>query len=174
MRLKSVELLFGTLKSYGSQLSKELWELILKGVVLPVFDDLFSHEEEDDNRGESINIWIQSTALPALNSLIDVFSWQYEGYFILSFICYKIFIFKKKKFFIALSFALSDILNLLLRCINPKYVDLSRLGVACFYRLIIQGKNLPVKYFNSAIYINMTNIRTPLSKHYINVAVMLV
>ena len=40
VRMRALQALFGTLKSSGSGFSRPLWELIFKGVLFPIFDDV--------------------------------------------------------------------------------------------------------------------------------------
>eukprot|EP01097_Dermamoeba_algensis_P006564 TRINITY_DN4101_c0_g1_i2.p1 TRINITY_DN4101_c0_g1~~TRINITY_DN4101_c0_g1_i2.p1 ORF type:complete len:1325 (+),score=338.62 TRINITY_DN4101_c0_g1_i2:566-3976(+) len=100
--------LFSVLKSHGSLFNPGMWELIFRGVLLPIFENVgyIQTNQQDD--------WLDTTCCPALHSLVDLFS----------------------QFFTIVSFLLKDLLNLLATCILQDNERLSRMGVMCLFELI--------------------------------------
>ena len=111
IRTCAVNTLFGSLKLAGSGFDHNLWELIFKGVLFPVFDDI---RVDDASASESEKSWLKNTALVALRALIEMFSFFYD----------------------ALLFLLPDILALICRCVVQDERKLACVGVKCFTQLI--------------------------------------
>ena len=111
IRTAAVNTLFGSLKLAGSGFDRNLWELVFKGVLFPVFDDI---RVDDASASESEKSWLKNTALVALRALIEMFSFFYD----------------------ALLFLLPDILALICRCVVQDERKLACVGVTCFTQLI--------------------------------------
>ena len=149
VRMRALQALFGTLKSSGSGFSRPLWELIFKGVLFPIFDDVrhLDAPQEDGApplppklpkrkkkgaggrsaaggarpRSET-GTWLSTTCLAALGTLVDLFA----------------------NFFETLSFLLPDVLLLLERCIDQVRCSLllfALLSFGCSYILLCLYRN---------------------------------
>ena len=69
-----MQTLFHMLRLHGNMFSEELWGLIFKGVLIPIFDNV-RHAGEDD---EETDEWLQRTCFQALQQLIDLFVHFYD------------------------------------------------------------------------------------------------
>ena len=113
VRTRALQYLFDTLKAYGPAFSKEFWEVVVKGVVLPIFDDL-KPENKDSSKftnSDDMSIWLSTTLIQALRNFIDLVSLNFE----------------------ALSFLIDGVLELLSVCMTQ--------GTICFYLLEIRIVN---------------------------------
>ena len=81
------------LRTHGHLFSRRLWEIIFRGVLLPIFDTVTSLSEGD---AVEDNEWLTTTCLNALNSLVDIFS----------------------HFFSLISFLIDELFFLLVTCVS--------------------------------------------------------
>ncbi|PXF40791.1 Brefeldin A-inhibited guanine nucleotide-exchange protein 1 [Gracilariopsis chorda] len=66
--------LFKVLEEYGGQFSPDLWVLIFRGVISPVFDDVgYLSSSADRVEGAAIEQWATTTGLASMKALVDVF-----------------------------------------------------------------------------------------------------
>jgi brefeldin A-inhibited guanine nucleotide-exchange protein len=130
VRTLSLDSLFHILAEQGHLFSSGLWELIFKGVLFPIFDDVrHSHMEIISNSNVSGKVvmdsyteeWLRSTCQDALNSIVSLFS--------------------KRESFGQLQFLLSDVFQLLQNCIVHPNQLLARKGVACLKTLLSDAGN---------------------------------
>jgi len=80
VRTRGLNYLFDTLKVYGKGFSQDFWEVISKGVLFPIFDDLKmsrSDQTKFDNR-EDMSVWLSTTLIQALRNFIDLFSYHFQ------------------------------------------------------------------------------------------------
>jgi len=95
--------------------NNKLWELIFKGVLLPIFDNVSyageSHLLKEDNE------WLTTTCLSALRSFVELFTY----------------------FFNDIAFMLDDLLVLFTRCVLQENESLARIGSTCFMEMIISN-----------------------------------
>lgn len=98
VRTRALTYLFETLKIYGDSFPKDFWEVIAKGVIFPIFDDLKLSKQETTKyeNGEDMSVWISTTLIQALRHLIDLYS----------------------HFFSTLRFMTDGVLELLSRCMT--------------------------------------------------------
>mmetsp|Transcript_25861 Transcript_25861/g.43279 ORF Transcript_25861/g.43279 Transcript_25861/m.43279 type:complete len:1714 (+) Transcript_25861:76-5217(+) len=110
VRARALEVLFGTVRTHGSMFHQQLWELIFRGVLIPIFDDVrhTTKAVKEDNE------WLKTTCFAALQSLTELFS----------------------VFFDTLEFLLNEILDLLKSCITQESEGLARIGVTCLSQLV--------------------------------------
>jgi len=113
VRTSALRTLFHILSDYGQKFSVGFWQLIFRGVLLPIFDNV-RYASGGDLLHED-NEWLTTTCLLALNSLIGLFS----------------------DFFGLISFLLCDLLNLLVSCILSENESLARIGVTCFLQMVM-------------------------------------
>ena len=107
VRTKALQVLFDVLKAYGEQFSEDLWGLLFRGVLFPMFDDV-THSDEPDNE------WLKSTALNALRALVDLYV-QYAA---------------------TLVNLLPEVLDLLGAFILQRSEALARIGATCLSALV--------------------------------------
>ncbi|PRP78307.1 brefeldin A-inhibited guanine nucleotide-exchange protein [Planoprotostelium fungivorum] len=113
IRTSALRSLFTILETYGSMFNRNFWELMFRGVLLPIFDNVRYAGGADLLKED--NEWLTTTCLLALNSLIELFS----------------------AFFVDISFLLGEFLNLLVSCILQENESLARIGATCFLQLVM-------------------------------------
>jgi len=94
--------------------NNKLWELIFKGVLLPIFDNV-------NNAGESHllkedNEWL-NTCMSSIRSLVELFTY----------------------FFNDIAFMLDDFLVLFTRCVLQESESIARIGSTCFMEMIVSN-----------------------------------
>ena len=130
VRTLSLESLFATLAEHGHLFSTGLWELVFKGVLFPIFDDVRHSQIELDAAGQELDAdgfgmdsrteeWLQTTCQDALNSVVSLFA--------------------KKESFGQLKFLLPVVFRLLEDCIVHPNQLLARKGVACLKILLVEA-----------------------------------
>ncbi|KAL6077477.1 Brefeldin A-inhibited guanine nucleotide-exchange protein 1 [Balamuthia mandrillaris] len=116
VRTVALEQLFHVLKEYGINFNTQLWDLIFRGVILPIFIGVRVIANEPSQIDEQDNIWITTTCLNATQSTVDLLSY----------------------FFNKLSFLLDEILVLLASFIMQDTENLAEIGCHCLQLLIMR------------------------------------
>jgi brefeldin A-inhibited guanine nucleotide-exchange protein len=134
IRNRAMTALFAILSKQGLHFSSGLWELIFKGVLFPIFDDVqHSYERNQEKIGQfvenidnkipvvdtRIDAWLKSTCQDALNGVVSLFF--------------------KKESFTLLNFLLCDLMQLLENCIVHPNQVLARKGVSCLKNLLLEA-----------------------------------
>eukprot|EP00002_Diphylleia_rotans_P012095 TRINITY_DN2369_c0_g1_i2.p1 TRINITY_DN2369_c0_g1~~TRINITY_DN2369_c0_g1_i2.p1 ORF type:complete len:992 (-),score=166.14 TRINITY_DN2369_c0_g1_i2:280-3255(-) len=110
VRSQALILLVDLLLSYGALFSPKLWELIFRGVMFPIFDDIRHMGRRDDMD------WVETTCVDALIGLTDLFSVHFP----------------------CLNFLLKDVLDLYRACIiQVESENLSKMATTCLHKLIL-------------------------------------
>ena len=112
VRTHALDTLFNILKKYGTLYNADLWELLFRGVLLPIFDNV-KHFGEGSLKED--NEWLTSTCLNALTHFIELFSF----------------------FFDKIHFLTNDYLALLTNFILQENHHLAIIGSTCFLQFII-------------------------------------
>ena len=119
--------LFQILNNQGHAFSPSLWELIFKGVLFPIFDDV-RHSEVvlterlDPETNRFIKAWLDTTCQDALNMLVGLF--------------------ETPERYSTLSFLLTDVMKLVRSCIVHPSKLLARKGVVCLQQLLVESGRL--------------------------------
>ncbi|KAJ3290032.1 guanine nucleotide exchange protein for ADP-robosylation factor [Borealophlyctis nickersoniae] len=116
VRTRGLNYLFETLKQYGAGFSHDFWEVISKGVLFPIFDDLRLSRQEHTKfaNKEDMSVWLSTTLIQALRQFIDLFSHYFD----------------------TLSFQLDGVLELLTICMTQENETLARIGSTCLQQFI--------------------------------------
>lgn len=116
VRTVALERLFGVLKEYGTMFTSSLWNLVFKGVILPIFIGVrvIAHEKSPVNED---NVWIATTCLNATQSLVDLLS----------------------HFFNKISFLLDEVLSLLASFVLQETANLAEIGCTCLLLLVMKN-----------------------------------
>jgi len=116
VRTVALERLFVVLKEYGTMFTPSLWNLIFKGVILPIFIGarVIAHEKSSVNED---NVWIATTCLNATQSLVDLLS----------------------HFFDKISFLIDEVLTLLASFVLQETANLAEIGCSCLLMLVIKN-----------------------------------
>ncbi|KND00748.1 uncharacterized protein SPPG_03863 [Spizellomyces punctatus DAOM BR117] len=116
VRTRALNYLFDTLKQYGASFSRDFWEVISKGVLFPIFDDLRLSRQEHTkfaNR-EDMSVWLSTTLIQALRQFIDLFGHYFD----------------------TLNFQIDGVLELLTVCMTQENETLARIGSTCLQQFI--------------------------------------
>jgi brefeldin A-inhibited guanine nucleotide-exchange protein len=81
VRTRGLTYLFDTLKLHGSSFSRESWEVVSKGVLFPMFDDLKPNKQDHSKfaNKEEMNVWLNTTLIQALRQFVDLFGQYLEA-----------------------------------------------------------------------------------------------
>ena len=80
VRTRALKYLFEILKQHGSQYTVEFWDVVSRGVLFPIFDDLRltrSEKRKFENK-EDMTVWLNTTLIQALRQLVDLFSFYFH------------------------------------------------------------------------------------------------
>ena len=113
VRKNALDTLFEILFEYGNLMSPGLWELIFRGVLFPIFDNV--RHAGDGSWLKEDNEWLTSTCLNALSLFVKIFS----------------------HFFNRVNFLLDDCLALLTSCILQENQHLASIGTTCLLQLVM-------------------------------------
>lgn len=116
VRTRALTYLFETLKEHGGNFSRDLWEVVCRGVLFPIFDDLKLSRSESSkfaNR-EDMNIWLSTTLVKALREFVGLFHFFYQS----------------------LSFVMEGLLDLLALCITQENEALARIGASSLQQFV--------------------------------------
>jgi brefeldin A-inhibited guanine nucleotide-exchange protein len=109
VRTRSLNALFGMLRTHGSLFSPKLWQLVFRGVLFPIFDDVKYACEYVEND------WLHTTCFSAFHLLIEVFS----------------------QFFVELDeLVFSDLLELISHAMKQDDDRVASIGVACYISFV--------------------------------------
>ncbi|KAJ3192020.1 guanine nucleotide exchange protein for ADP-robosylation factor [Irineochytrium annulatum] len=81
VRTRGLTYLFESLRAHGPSFSRDSWEVVAKGVLFPIFDDLRLSRVEHSkfaNR-EDMSVWLSTTLIQALRLLVDLFGYHFEA-----------------------------------------------------------------------------------------------
>ncbi|KAJ3412218.1 guanine nucleotide exchange protein for ADP-robosylation factor [Chytridiales sp. JEL 0842] len=116
VRTRGLTYLFDTLKIHGQGFSRDSWEVIAKGVLFPIFDDLRLSRQEHTKfaNKEDMSVWLSTTLIQALRLLVDLFSVYLDS----------------------LLFSIDGLLDLLTVCMTQENETLARIGSTCLQQFI--------------------------------------
>ncbi|KAJ3341100.1 guanine nucleotide exchange protein for ADP-robosylation factor [Gonapodya sp. JEL0774] len=116
VRTRGLTYLFDALKSYGASFTRDFWDVVCRGVLLPIFDDLRLSRSEKTKfaNKEDMSVWLSTTLIKALREFIDLFSFYFE----------------------LLNFLIDGVLDLLGVCITQENETLARIGSTCLQQFI--------------------------------------
>ncbi|KXS18026.1 hypothetical protein M427DRAFT_121684 [Gonapodya prolifera JEL478] len=116
VRTRALTYLFDALKSYGSTFTRDFWDVVCRGVLLPIFDDLRLSRSEKTKfaNKEDMSVWLSTTLIKALREFVDLFSFYFE----------------------VLNFLVDGVLDLLAVCITQENETLARIGSTCLQQFI--------------------------------------
>lgn len=124
--------LFEILKLSGDSFTKEVWEIVFKRVIFPIFEDLKPDENgHTKESNEDMQVWMSTTLIQALRELIDLVT----------------------HFFLQLDFIVDEVLEfLVISCIQENEA-LARIGSDCISQLILKN----VANFNDNMWTRFSN-----------------
>lgn len=143
VRTKALSHLFDALKAQGNKFSTSFWELLSKGVLFPIFDDMKQTPSAANNLNskfaskEELSIWLSTTLIQALRQFVDLFTLYYQK----------------------IGFMLPAMLGLMKSCLLHENEALSRIGSTCIQQLVESN----AKSFDEKAWENVSGIFDELS-----------
>ncbi|KAJ3064891.1 guanine nucleotide exchange protein for ADP-robosylation factor [Podochytrium sp. JEL0797] len=116
VRTRGLVYLFDVLKTHGLEFSHDAWEVIAKGILFPMFDDLKLSRQEHrtiDER-EDLTVWLSTTLIQALRLLVELFGFHFGR----------------------LGFAVEGLFEILVACMTQENETLARIGSTCLHQFI--------------------------------------
>lgn len=120
VRSRALQVMFKILRTYGTTFGPSTWQMIFRGVLFPIFDDVINTSDGskvsvDARGGDGLaGSWLQTTCFNALSMLVELYSY-----------------FQTK-----VGFLLQEILGMINNCIVQDNEELSRIGIRCWIRLL--------------------------------------
>ncbi|KAI8852805.1 hypothetical protein BC829DRAFT_440418 [Chytridium lagenaria] len=81
VRTRGLNYLFDALRTHGTAFSRDSWEVVSKGVLFPIFDDLKLSRVEHSkfaNR-EDMSVWLSTTLIQALRCFVDLYGTYFDA-----------------------------------------------------------------------------------------------
>lgn len=79
MKVRALDSLFATLKTYGSSYSVSFWDTVCQELLFPIFAVLRSSQDVSRfNTQEDTSVWLSTTMIQALRDLIDLYTFYFE------------------------------------------------------------------------------------------------
>ncbi|KAJ3355443.1 guanine nucleotide exchange protein for ADP-robosylation factor [Entophlyctis luteolus] len=121
VRTRALNHLFEALKLYGSVFPKDSWEMVVNGVIFPVFDDLKSSTPESGKKSmrtlgskEELSLWVNSTLILVLKQFMELLGQYLEE----------------------LIFCVDGVFDLLIVCMTQENETLARIGSTCLQQFV--------------------------------------
>ncbi|KAJ3097024.1 guanine nucleotide exchange protein for ADP-robosylation factor [Physocladia obscura] len=118
VRARGLRYLFDILKAHARDFSRDSWEVIAKGVIFPIFDDLKLSRQEHgkiDER-EDLTVWLSTTLIQALRLLVELFSAEFDT--------------------LKEAVGVEGLLSILTACMTQENETLARIGSTCLHQFI--------------------------------------
>ncbi len=113
-RGEGTKILFEILKVYGKDFSKDFWQVILRGVIKPLFDDIqFYFQSKRDNEIVAYNDSCRDT----FSKMIEIYDIYYEK----------------------LSTFTEDLLEILMQCIENPKGNLAKISINALKQLLVMS-----------------------------------
>lgn len=120
VRSNALSYLFDALIRYGGDFPASFWDTLWRNLLYPIFMVLKSSAELSDVASqEELSVWLSTTMIQALRSMITLFTHYFES----------------------LEYMLDRFLDLLALCITQENDTIARIGSNCLQQLILQNVN---------------------------------
>jgi brefeldin A-inhibited guanine nucleotide-exchange protein len=127
VRQRALDVLFGTLETYGGSFSSDFWDIVCRKILFPIFGVLRARSEDSRFSDEELSVWLSTTMIKALRGLIELFTHYFQ----------------------TLERMLNLLLELLVSCICQGYHHsvkltvendtLAKIGSSCLQQLILEN-----------------------------------
>lgn len=117
VRSRALKSLFEVLMNYGKNFAFDFWERICHQLLFPIFSVLSNHWELSNFNNDKVSVWLSSTMIQALRSMITLFT----------------------NYFDILNSMLDEYLDLLISCICQENDTIARIGRTCLHTLLIDN-----------------------------------
>jgi brefeldin A-inhibited guanine nucleotide-exchange protein len=143
VRTKALSYLFDSLKAQGHSFPVSFWDLLSKGVLFPIFDDMKQSSSNTNSLNskfankEELSIWLSTTLIQALRQFVDLFTMYYQK----------------------IGYLLPNMFSLMKSCLLHENEALSRIGSTCIQQLV----ELNAHHFNDQSWNQLGNLFTELN-----------
>ncbi|KAI9357006.1 hypothetical protein DFJ73DRAFT_953328 [Zopfochytrium polystomum] len=116
VRTRALTYLFDIIKGHGSFFSVDSWEIVARGVLFPIFDDLKLKQESSPKfaNKEEQSVWLSTTLIQALRQFVDLFGHYLPELF----------------------FCVDGLLEVLAVCMTHENETLARIGSTCLTQFV--------------------------------------
>jgi brefeldin A-inhibited guanine nucleotide-exchange protein len=122
VRSRALKYLFDILKAHSEEYTPEFWDVIARGVIFPIFDDLrlTKNEKRKFENKEDMMVWLNTTLIQALRQLIDLFSFSFN---------------------LLESMMFDGVLELITVCFGVQHENetLAKIGSSCLHQLVVNN-----------------------------------
>src|SRR5436190_16628920 len=74
VRQRALDVLFGTLETYGGSYSSDFWDIVCRKILFPIFGVLKARSDDSRFNDEELSVWLSTTMIKALRGLIELFT----------------------------------------------------------------------------------------------------
>jgi brefeldin A-inhibited guanine nucleotide-exchange protein len=78
VRQRALDVLFGTLESYGGSYSSDFWDIVCRKILFPIFGVLRARPDDSRFNDEELSVWLSTTMIKALRGLIELFTHYFK------------------------------------------------------------------------------------------------
>lgn len=78
VRQRALDILFGTLETYGGSYSSDFWDIVCRKILFPIFGILRTRPDESRFNDEELSVWLSTTMIKALRGLIELFTHYFQ------------------------------------------------------------------------------------------------
>ncbi|KAI5952754.1 SEC7 [Candida jiufengensis] len=131
VRSRALNSLFDLLMKYGKFFDQKFWDLICKELLFPIFKVLGNHWELSlDELNDNLSVWLSTTLIQALKSMINLFSHYFDE----------------------LNHLLDEYLKLIISCICQENDTIARIGRECLTNLLLDNcQKFESKHWNEIL-----------------------
>jgi len=78
VRQRALDVLFGTLETYGGSYSSDFWDIVCRKILFPIFGVLRARPDDSRFNDEELSVWLSTTMIKALRGLIELFTHYFQ------------------------------------------------------------------------------------------------
>jgi len=78
VRQRALDILFGTLETYGGTYTPDFWDIVCRKILFPIFGVLRDRSEDSRFNDEDLSVWLSTTMIKALRALIELFTHYFQ------------------------------------------------------------------------------------------------
>jgi len=117
VRQRALDMLFGTLDTYGGSYTVDFWDIVCRKILFPIFGILRARSDDTRFSDEDLTVWLSTTMIKALRNLIELFTHYFQ----------------------TLERMLDLLLDLLVSCICQENDTLAKIGSSCLQQLVLEN-----------------------------------
>lgn len=78
VRQRALDVLFGTLETYGGTFNPDFWDVVCRKILFPIFGVLRARPDDSRFNEEDLSVWLSTTMIKALRALIELFTHYFQ------------------------------------------------------------------------------------------------